>query len=148
MAAPDGTKTKRERLQGALERALRKGNQQHRVAELEAELAAPPFPKALNYVWRAYLRMRRRAPSGFAGPNPISWRDIDAFCRRSGLGLAPWEIELIEAIDDIYLKPARQVVPAKGQTVKAVASASDGAGVRALMGSIGVRKTVNRKKGG
>ena len=85
---------------------------------------------------------------GFAGPNPVGWQDIDAFVRCSGFRLAPWEIELIEAIDDIYLQPARQAAPPKGQAVKAVASARDGAGVRALMDSIGVRRTVNRKKGG
>lgn len=86
---------------------------------------------------------------GFAGPNPIGWQDIDAFTRCSGFRLAPWEVELIEALDDIYLQPARQAVPQqKGQAVRSVASASDGAGVRALMSSIGVRRTVNRQKGG
>ena len=64
----------------------------------------PPFPKALAYLWRAYFRLRRRMAGGFAGPNPIGWQDIDAFVRQSGLRLAPWELDLIEALDDLYLE--------------------------------------------
>ncbi len=41
---------------------------------------------------------------GFAGPNPIGWQDIDAFSRRSGVRLAPWEIEILERIDDLFLR--------------------------------------------
>jgi hypothetical protein len=29
--------------------------------------------------------------------------EIDAFVRLSGMRLAPWEIELIEELDDLYL---------------------------------------------
>lgn len=62
----------------------------------------PPFPKALRYVWDAHQRIRRRKGGGF-GPGPIEWPDIDAFIRRTGLDLRPWEIEIIEAIDDAFL---------------------------------------------
>jgi hypothetical protein len=44
----------------------------------------------------------RKGGNGFA-PSPIEWTDIDAFLRRSGLALAPWEIEMIEVVDDLYL---------------------------------------------
>lgn len=63
----------------------------------------PPFPEALGYLWRIYLRLRRRTSSGFAGPNPIGWQAIDAFIRRSGIRLSPWEIETIESIDDLFV---------------------------------------------
>lgn len=62
----------------------------------------PPLPLALGYLWRAYNRLRRRKGSGF-GPGPIEWPDIDAFLRLSGFALAPWEIEVIEEIDDVFL---------------------------------------------
>lgn len=63
----------------------------------------PPFPLALAYVWDAWSRLRRRTAYGFNGPNPISIEAIDAFIRRTGLRLDPRDIELIEAVDDLYL---------------------------------------------
>jgi hypothetical protein len=149
LAEPDSTgRTREERLQAQLDRAIRK-NAAARIAEIEADLARPEFPRALGYLWDAYLRLRRRKGGGFAGPEPISWQDIDAFVRRSGLRLAPWEISLLEALDDIYLSPEPKTeVPEapEGQSVKAAASARDGAGVKSVLGSVGVRKVVQRKK--
>jgi hypothetical protein len=55
------------------------------------------------YLWRAFNRIRRRVGSNGFGANPISWPDIDAFCRHSRFHLAPWEIEIIEMLDDLYL---------------------------------------------
>ena len=118
------------------------------LAEVEAELTLPEFPKALAYLWRAYLRLRRRAPGGFSGPQPVSWLEIDAFARRSGLALAPWEIELIEALDNIYLSPDPVPVAPEGQTVKVAAAASDPAGVKSVLSSVGKgRRVVKRGKG-
>lgn len=34
---------------------------------------------------------------------PISWADIDAFSRFGGLRLTPWEIEIIETLDDLFI---------------------------------------------
>lgn len=73
-----------------------------RRLELDAELAVPPMPEALAYLWQAFLRLSgRRAVNGFAVA-PISWSDIDAFVRYSGLRLAPWEVRLIEELDDLF----------------------------------------------
>ncbi|WP_420844794.1 phage tail assembly chaperone [Jiella avicenniae] len=71
--------------------------------ELEAALHVPPIPSALEYLWAAYHRIRRRKAWGFNGPAPIEWPDIDAFVRHSRNPLAPWEVALIEDIDDLYL---------------------------------------------
>ena len=38
------------------------------------------------------------------GPAPIEWPDIDAFLRRSGVHLAPWEIDLLELLDDTWMR--------------------------------------------
>lgn len=72
-----------------------------RSAEREAELACPPFPDALSHVWSAFCRLSGRRTVGMAA-NPITWSDIDAFVRLSGVRLAPWEIRLIEELDDLY----------------------------------------------
>lgn len=78
-------------------------NRQDVADELLAELECPPFPLALSYVWQAWVRLRRRTPAGFNGPNPITIEAIDAFIRRTGLRLDPRDIDLIEAVDDLYL---------------------------------------------
>lgn len=71
-------------------------------AEREAELACPPFPEALRHVWSAFCRLSaRRGANGFS-INPISWPDIDAYVRHSKMPLAPWEIRLIEELDDLF----------------------------------------------
>lgn len=57
---------------------------------------------ALAYLWLAYRRLRRRKGGGM-GPGPIEWPDIDAFLRLSGLSLVPWEIEVIEDLDDAFM---------------------------------------------
>lgn len=105
----------------------------------------PPFPQPLAYLWQAYLRLRRRTPGGFNGPQPVGWPSIEAFARL--FGLAPWEIELIEALDDIYLAPDPQPVLPEGQTVKVAASARDADAVRSVLGGVGKgRRIVKRKK--
>lgn len=61
------------------------------------------MPAALEYLWRVFLRLHgRRGSNGFAA-NPVSWPEIDAFVRNSRFRLAPWEIEVIEDLDAVYL---------------------------------------------
>lgn len=60
------------------------------------------MPKALAYLFLAYMRIRRRKGGGF-GLMPIEWPDIDAFLRLSKVSLAPWEVEVIEDLDDMFL---------------------------------------------
>jgi len=63
----------------------------------------PPFPEALRYLWSAFVRIRRRNAGNGFGPTPITWADLDAYSRLSGLRLLPWEIEIIERLDDLHL---------------------------------------------
>jgi hypothetical protein len=83
---------------------------------------------------------------GFAGPNPMGWQDMDAYVRRTGFRLFPWEVELLEALDDLYLAAlaGTRKTPSKGKG--AMAPVSDGKAVKSLLGSLGVRKVVRRKK--
>lgn len=75
-----------------------------RRTELEAELAVPPFPDGLDYLWNAFLRLaRRRGGNGFS-MSPITWSDIDAFVRLSGVRFSPWEIEIIESLDELFIQ--------------------------------------------
>lgn len=133
-----------------MEQAQRKGDVK-KIAELEVELTLPEFPRELGYLWRVYHRIRRRMAGGFAAPNPIGWQDIDAFVRQTSFRLAPWEIELLETLDDAFLQP--QLVAIKAKTPKPGAAAtemvdsSDTKSVRSLMRSIGKRR-IGKGKGG
>ncbi|AKR57123.1 hypothetical protein XM25_15235 [Devosia sp. H5989] len=89
----------REHLEGLLSRA----RTDKRREELEAELAVPPFPLALTYLWQAYGRLRRRCSTGL-GLSPITLGEIDAFVRLTGSRLAPWEVETIERLDEAWLE--------------------------------------------
>jgi hypothetical protein len=71
-------------------------------AEYEAELACPPFPEALAYLWNVFLRLSARRGSGGFGVAPITWPDIDAFVRHSKIEIAPWEIRILEDLDNLY----------------------------------------------
>lgn len=68
----------------------------------------PPFPDALRYLWTAFVRIRRRNAGNGFGATPITWADLDAYSRLSGLRLLAWEIEIIELLDDALLASYRE----------------------------------------
>lgn len=72
-----------------------------RRAELEAELVCPPAPDELVYVWNIFLRLNARRPAGFS-IEPVSFGEIEAFTRLSGLTLSPFEVRLIEDLDNLF----------------------------------------------
>jgi hypothetical protein len=63
----------------------------------------PEFPMPLMYLWSAYNRIRRRKGGNGFGAVPIEWSDIDAFNRLSGMALVPWEVAMLERLDDAFL---------------------------------------------
>jgi hypothetical protein len=86
-----------------LEGLLARTRNPERRAKIERALVCSPLPKALAYLWRVYLRIRRRKGSSGFGKQPLEWSDIDAFLRLTATSLAPWEIELLEDLDDLFL---------------------------------------------
>jgi hypothetical protein len=57
---------------------------------------------AAMHIWRAFHRLSARRGSNGFGLNPISWPDIDAFVRHSKISLAPWEVRLVEELDNLF----------------------------------------------
>lgn len=55
------------------------------------------------YLWRLFNRIRSRKGSSGFGRSPIEWPDLDAFQRLSGITLRPFELEMIEMLDDLCL---------------------------------------------
>lgn len=87
----------------AIEGLLARAKTPAKIAKYEAMLVGPPIPPELAYLWRAYWRLRRRKGGNGMGSNPLEWPDISEFDSRSGLGLVPWEIGVIEALDDGFM---------------------------------------------
>ncbi|SHJ69966.1 hypothetical protein SAMN05444159_1262 [Bradyrhizobium lablabi] len=85
-----------------LEGLITRTRRPERLAEYEADLECPPFPLALQHVWHAFCRLSARRGSNGFSINPISWPDIDAYVRNSKMALAPWEIRIIEELDDLF----------------------------------------------
>lgn len=96
-----------------LEGLLARAKSAKRRAELEKELDVPPPPRTLIYLFDIFNRLRRRKGSAGFGPSPIEWPDIDAFCRHTALHLSPWEVEVIEDLDNLFL--VSQQSPQKGE---------------------------------
>ena len=61
------------------------------------------MPRELAYILKIFNRLRRRKGSNGFGVGPIEWPDIDAFVRNTRVDLKPWEIEVIESLDDLFL---------------------------------------------
>ena len=48
------------------------------------------------------MRLSNRRGGGL-GASPISWADIDGYSRLTGCNLTPWEVEVIEELDSVFL---------------------------------------------
>lgn len=135
-------------LEEQLARAIRKLDAR-KVEEITRDLELPPFPRALFYLWRSFNRIRRRKSMGFATPNPIEWPDIKAFMFCTKEKFAPWEIELIESLDDLYLMPhtnrAQLPKAMPGKNIVRTVDITDGQGVRSLLRSVGRRRKPVKK---
>ncbi|CAB4122375.1 hypothetical protein UFOVP32_14 [uncultured Caudovirales phage] len=64
---------------------------------------APSVPTEALHLWNLFTRLNStRTGNGF-GPNPISFLEMESFCRLTGEVLDPWEVHAIRALDDAYL---------------------------------------------
>ena len=80
----------------------------HRLlcAALEAHLAGgkPRPPEGSGILWGAFLALSRARTCGPAGPNPISFTEIEAWSRLTRTPLEPQHVEIITAMDAIWME--------------------------------------------
>jgi len=74
------------------------------VEEIEQANADAIFPDAASHIWSTFIELHDGRTYGMSGPNPISYDIIKAWCDLSGISLSPWEVELVKALDSIWLK--------------------------------------------
>lgn len=65
---------------------------------------APPLPEGLEPLWHDFWALHSgRGNSGF-GPAQITFADIDAYQRVTGVRFQPWQLDAIRRADGAYLK--------------------------------------------
>jgi hypothetical protein len=75
--------------------------------------------------------------------NPITFLEIEAYCRLHWTVLHPWEVETIKAVDQAVLAIASKRRTSKGKAEPEVTNevdASDGGGVKAMFRGMGAKK--------
>lgn len=93
-----------------MEGLLSRAGSPERRRELEEELAVPDIPTPAAYLWNVFLRLHSRRSANEAGPAPLSWVEIAAFSKLLGINFSPWEIGVLEALDDVYLTEQRNAM--------------------------------------
>jgi hypothetical protein len=66
----------------------------------------PPvgFPEPLSHIWSAFIALNNTRTTGFNGPNPITYTELLAWKEVTQNPLAPWEVEAVKRIDNIYMR--------------------------------------------
>lgn len=86
------------------------------IAALKAHLAGRKLqiPDGGRIVWGWFLDLCRTRTSNGYGPNPISYVEIEAYARIHRWPLAPRHIDLIMAMDQVWMDHARQLAGGTG----------------------------------
>lgn len=86
----------------------------HVCAALQANLAgrATPISVAAALPWRWFNDLCRTRTGNGYGPNPLSYAEIEAYARLYRWPLEPRHVDLILAMDRVWLERARQNISA------------------------------------
>lgn len=68
---------------------------------------APSLPAGGEFVWSVFNELHPCRSLGMAGPQPISFVELDAWQRVTGIRLRPFELQAIRAIDFAFLESVR-----------------------------------------
>lgn len=65
----------------------------------------PEFPTLLTYVWEWFGELGKRRSYHAAGPNPLTWSELEAWSRMTGTEPTHRECLLLFRLDDVVTKP-------------------------------------------
>lgn len=63
----------------------------------------PQVPTTVYYIWDWFWQLCRRRQRSEAGPQPLSYAEIDAWIRRGGVIVRDEEVRILLDMDDAYL---------------------------------------------
>lgn len=99
-------------------------------AALEAHLdgGRALAPEGTSTLWNAFMALSRARSCGLAGPNPISYPEIEAYSRLMRLPFDPRHVEALVAMDQAWIAHAyANASKAKGATSPLTPMAFDAA---------------------
>jgi hypothetical protein len=101
-----------ERLRGLVDRFQKQGN--HAKAALyAAQLAGPPIPVLLSYLWGWFLELHSaRGTNGF-GAGPLSYPDFAAWAKLTGRRVHRWELQALKLLDNEWLRTQSEAAKEK-----------------------------------
>ncbi|MGE0699044.1 MAG: hypothetical protein AB7O57_08115, partial [Hyphomicrobiaceae bacterium] len=67
------------------------------------KLNEPSLPAELRYLWSIFLDLHRTRSFGWSSANPISFAEIDAWCRLQNFALSGFELDVIRELDERFL---------------------------------------------
>jgi hypothetical protein len=82
-------------------------------ARAKRELAGPPFPEALRYLWRWFQRFYRGLPHDATGHKEATWVQLEAWSRRADVDLQPHEADALLLLADVVRDPSAYMKKAK-----------------------------------
>ena len=93
---------------GSQRAKLRDEERLSRIEELRKNRIPPPMPpNPAPHIVNRLIEMGLTEAAGM-GVAPLSWREIDAWCARTGVDLDPWEARLIRRLSAEYLAEGRR----------------------------------------
>lgn len=90
----------------------------HLTAALRRHLTGgkPVVPEAGVLLWNLFMEISASRTYHAAGPNPISFAEIEAYCRLHRWPLQPHHVATIRELDDAWLEHAYRKMQAGGGT--------------------------------
>jgi hypothetical protein len=62
------------------------------------------MPMILFEIWQVFLRLNSARTSNGFGANPLTYLEIDAFCRLTNQHFSSFELDIIKQLDSLVLK--------------------------------------------
>lgn len=67
------------------------------------DLENPDLPPAAEYLWTWFFRISKGRASYGYGAAPLTWGDLDAWMRITGVNLSPAEADILLSMDNAYI---------------------------------------------
>jgi hypothetical protein len=77
---------------------------QKQTGRAPKELIGPDFPHIAKYIWDTFADISKGRTHGMSGPNPLSWEGIKAWCDLNQIVLSSHEVDMVKAIDMLWIR--------------------------------------------
>jgi hypothetical protein len=94
------------------------------------------------HIWEWFTDLHNARQAGFAA-NPISFQEIESFCRLTGAIISPWELSVLRRIDQAVLA----VINKTGRRHEKEPTESDAAATKQSIRSVMKNRRVVKTKG-